>query len=684
MHSLLASGCVRCAHRRIPSSLSLRRLWRRQVSSVADRLPQQFAFAQSAFTEIENLSRSLAFVRAHFPPFSSGSEPLWRLYASELLKGGVVEAHHMEEVAEVLSSKGFSVLSFWDKFFASVSPLVESAGALSLLSLAESLRKIGHRDENLLERLVSVWRDGVLQMPKPDVARLVTCLAGLRTSNTRLLGEIVELVIEEGPEFESSDLIDIVHSFALLEVRDEDLLRCAGRVLHPRLERLELTPLEAVKLARAYALLQWEHITFFKTLSTHAIANWRSFMMAVAIGETDSAAQILRVPNRTAEAPPVVKVRESVSQQVRHLTETATSFDDLFREPDYQEGFGRPRDFVRMTPSEKSAIASREGGELGQENTRETGGAEDTAATYETAQPQMSEMTAGQVAMLADSLQLLKFDSFAPYFSDLASVLLGRLEDPLALLTLDPQQLCAVMLTVARLHRGEKRFLPLVELSTRRMFWMFSCHIAKPHTFALFLKNLAIWRWYGTQVKRRGKNFRVAEALSIDFLKESRVVTEDLLVPDETAEEPEDVAEIVRMGVTKASLLERMGQTVCARVYEFELPSLCSALRSMAYLDFTEEAFFSAFVEYLKERTPEMASRDIKNLRDAFNKARRHEAHLFNLMGKRWQDIQQSSLTIKHRGSVVPRTGSALDRPPESFQHPSTGAVPPPRIQTIG
>ncbi|CEM13688.1 unnamed protein product [Vitrella brassicaformis CCMP3155] len=579
----------------------------------------RFAFAAPAFEDLAtgNLSGSLSKVNNDFPVYEAGgeSEGLWRRYAAELRRRGVTNIDDYERMAEVFARKRFHQATFWDKVTESSRPLFEAERTHldQLLNIGDSYAKISCRSDSLIQLLIRRGRQDFHGLPTDTVTRLVTILASLGRKHIQLMNDVAELVIEEAVAFSARSLIDLLHSYAALESRDEEMLRHAARRLHPLLCVGKLTPFEKTKLARTYALLKFNHSTFFRTVAEEILGEYERLQAKIGLGQ--------------------------VEQQ--DLAVTAAPTDALFSRyalPSYEYGCGLPSLYGLPLGSrirKKAGKGGEEGLEgwqvemnEGREKEVNAGLAEERRDLPEAVEGRVVEYDLGQIAIVMDAILLLRFHEWADYYRELRTVLAKRLHEPQAVEQLDPLQLAAAMnfLSTNRLVAENE---DLVKAMTRRMFRLFHADLAKPFHLVFYLKGLVSWRQTPARAKNaRGRTLRFFVSRKLPWL--------------EAKEEGE-----------RFNVLERLGEHICQRVHYFTLGELSSVLRSLAYLDFGDADFYRVFVPFIKERVGDLACVDVSNVMQAFNRQRLEDRHLFYLLGKQWQAKQADFVSVKWRGKVI-------------------------------
>eukprot|EP00386_Alphamonas_edax_P013978 GDKI01043017.1.p1 GENE.GDKI01043017.1~~GDKI01043017.1.p1 ORF type:complete len:600 (-),score=155.17 GDKI01043017.1:442-2241(-) len=263
-------------------------------------------------------------------------------------------------------------------------------------------------------------------------------------------------------------------------------------------------------------------------------------------------------------------------------------------------------------------------------------GSPDATETRKVERFRLHEFTIGQLAMIVESIQILKIHHWCDYMEEVSEIFVKKISNETAVNKLDPFQLQAAMSVYSHMERFDRQHEPTVKRMTERIMHLFMNDQASPSHLAHFLHDLALWRSIVKTERRFGRNYRVLKFHPLQWLHTAPT-------PDETS-----AAEVV----SKTTPMEKLGQHICKRVHFFTPQQLARTLRALSYLDFPDEPFYRVFVPFFRERIEDLGSQDIKFLQDAFNKRKIQDSDFFWRLGKRFQTVQADNVTVKWRGPM--------------------------------
>ncbi|KAK1936132.1 hypothetical protein X943_001579 [Babesia divergens] len=233
-------------------------------------------------------------------------------------------------------------------------------------------------------------------------------------------------------------LVDTLYLLGKLRIKNEAMIKTVGRVLHNEIAKGLLTPYHKTKLARAYAMLQHEHITFFKHI-----------------------AEELRIIFEWKDAGKCLNVAAPVGGR-------------------YIEGIGSDECFQ---PS--GAICDVIPYMLTEVDRTESG-AQRERAVFTGASEQL--YTDGQIIYILDSMMYLKLHHLEPYFRKLLHSAIKHCYVTSSLEQFDVEQLRSAVTLVAQCRKVVDD--NVLETISRRFIQAFVDGNCKPAQLALFLKYL--------------------------------------------------------------------------------------------------------------------------------------------------------------------------------------------------
>ncbi|CBZ54108.1 ATP-dependent Clp protease proteolytic subunit,related [Neospora caninum Liverpool] len=559
-----------------------------------------------------------------------------------------------------------------------------------LLKLCEASNRVRHEWVWGTEQLMLHARRQLPLMEAPEAARLLHALAASRSTSESVVARLAEAFVflwegDLSAKVEPAAGLQLLETLAMKKAMERDFVRDLSRRMHCYLHLGLLTPFEKTRLAAVYRQLELRHFTFFRHLAEEILHQNSHRQRLLALGRSEPSADAqqaekqlqrrLRLARLQQELnPSKKKPADSTASPPPSSSSSSLSLEQGIGEwrwyeygrPGYVMGLGLQQDFspsgvlltsqvVPLVTREKVAELRRMGlrgaalpaaAPPVQEPSAEAAQREDANPEKETfprsehfSPSGIKEFTLGQMAVIADSMLFLGFHHQSRFFGSVADVLMQQATARGAVETLDPQQCTSLMVFFAETRRQLTEDPDdCVRRLTDRFVDALVCEVASPAQCLLFFKSLV--KWSSTKVAQphcKRKHWREWSNTyrPLEWLHAPRPA------------HPTD---------TRPMLLA-VCKHLCKRVHCFNMKELTGMLRAIAYVDFREAAFFTVFVDYLKERLGEMQEEDIANVTQAFNKAKIEEPHLFSLMGKRYQQLQANVMAVKRRGVLVRRTG---------------------------
>ncbi|PFH35008.1 hypothetical protein BESB_058950 [Besnoitia besnoiti] len=548
-----------------------------------------------------------------------------------------------------------------------------------LVKLCEAANLVRHEWTWGIEQLMNYSRRQMPLLEAPQAARLLHVLASSPSTDQTVVARLAEafVFLWEGDltaNIEPAPAMQLLETLAMKKAVERDFVRELSRRLHCYLHLGLLTPFEKTQLAVAYRQLELRHFTFFRHLAEEIVQQNSARQRLLALGRRELSADELQTSKQRQRRVRLSRLQQQINPAKRKKVETSPSSPSAALEKGvgewrwieyslqgYTMGMGFQQDFApsgTLLSDPVMPLVTREAfSELKRKGLRgaklsahavSVGGANASAADEEketflrSEQPPSSgikDFTVGQMAVIADSMLFLGFHHHSRFFSQVADVVQQRAIESGIVDTLDPQQCTSLMVFFAETRRQTQEDPDdCVRRLTERFVDALLCEVASPAHCLLFFKSLV--KWSATKVaqphcKRKRWKEWCNTYRPLAWLHAAR--------PEHSAD--------------TRPLLLAVCKHLCKRVHCFSMKELTGMLRSIAYVDFREEAFFKVFVDYLKERLGDMHEEDIANVTQAFNRAKIEEPHLFSLMGKRYQHLQASVMAVKRRGVLVRRIG---------------------------
>nr|CEL76374.1 TPA: ATP-dependent Clp protease proteolytic subunit,related [Toxoplasma gondii VEG] len=551
-----------------------------------------------------------------------------------------------------------------------------------VLKLCEAANRVRHEWTWGTEELMLYARRQLPALEAPEAARLLHALASSPSTSESVVARLAEAFVflwerDLSGAVEPAAGLQLLETLARKRATERDFIRDISRRMHCYLHLGLLTPFEKTRLAVVYRQLEFRHFTFFRHLAEELLQQNAERQRLLALGRSEPSADALQAARQHQRRQRLSRLQSELNPKKKSLesspsspspssssspspsssscssasSSSASPSDSVacssscssssleqgtgewrwqeYLRPGYVMGLGLEKDFspsgvilqeeiLPLVTREKVAELRRglRGSlppvsvQLPDPKAGESPDAQETFPRSEDFSPcGIKAFTLGQTAVILDSMlfvgkrekkrkkQPLGFHHQSRFFGPVADVLLQRATERGAVETLDPQQCTSLMVFFAETRRQLSEDPDdCIRRLTERFVDALVCEVASPAQCLLFFKSLVKW------------------------------------------------------SATKSP------QPHCKRK-SFSMKELTGMLRAIAYVDFREPAFFTVFVNYLKERLGEMQEEDIANVTQAFNKAKIEEPHLFSLMGKRYQHLQANVMAVKRRGVLVRRTG---------------------------
>ncbi|KEP67709.1 UNVERIFIED_CONTAM: hypothetical protein HHA_227990 [Hammondia hammondi] len=574
-----------------------------------------------------------------------------------------------------------------------------------LIKLCEAANRVRHEWTWGIEELMLYARRQLPALEAPEAARLLHALASSPSTSESVVTRLAEAFVflwerDLSGTVEPAAGLQLLETLARKRATERDFVRDISRRMHCYLHLGLLTPFEKTRLAVVYRQLEFRHFTFFRHLAEELLQQNADRQRLLALGRSEPSADALqaakqqqrrqRLSRLQSELNPKKKPLESSPSSASPSSSSSSSFPassssaspstslssssscssssleqgtgewrwQEYLRPGYVMGLGFEKDFspsgvllqeeiLPLVTREKVAELRR--GLRGaaapvsvQPPDAKAGESPDAKETFPRSEDfspcGIKTFTLGQMAVIVDSMLFLGFHHQSRFFGPVAEVLLQRATERGAVEALDPQQCTSLMVFFAETRRQLSEDPDdCIRRLTERFVDALVCEVASPAQCLLLFKSLVKWSATKTpQPHCKRKRWR-------EWSNTYR--------PLEWLHAPRPEARDTR------PMLLAVCKQLCKRVHNFSMKELTGMLRAIAYVDFREAAFFTVFVNYLKERLGEMQEEDIANVTQAFNKAKIEEPHLFSLMGKRYQHLQANVMAVKRRGVLVRRTG---------------------------
>ncbi|GIX65125.1 ATP-dependent Clp protease proteolytic subunit [Babesia caballi] len=326
----------------------------------------------------------------------------------------------------------------------------------SLLKISRLLSKEGETSSAIGDLFVRWVKHNAYYLVPQQVSSFTGMLEYLVVAGNhdQLVPQDFDVIAECAQEIEPRLLVDALYLLGKLGLKNEAMITTVGRVVHNDIAKGNMSPYHKTKLARAYALLKHEHITFFMHI-----------------------AEELRV---------IFDGKDAGKYQV-----AATTTGRRYVEGIGSDEFAQPSGIIcNVLPRLRTEIEASDNA------------ASVEAVTFTGSKDQL--YSDGQIVYILDSMLYLNIHHLESYFRRLLSSTIKHCYVPTSLEQFDVEQLRSAVTLLA--HCGKTADDTVLELITKRFIQAYVDGDAKNHQLALFLKDLVKQTRKATKtVNRRGR-----------------------------------------------------------------------------------------------------------------------------------------------------------------------------------
>ncbi|BAM41064.1 ATP-dependent Clp protease proteolytic subunit [Theileria orientalis strain Shintoku] len=478
-------------------------------------------------------------------------EKFWNKYLGKLN-----ERLAREEECEVVCEESVDELVA----FSEIARVLISAGKSSVPLSRYFVKSVTSNIYNIIPREIRVF------------TRMLEYLVHAGSKN-KLDPVVFELLEDNAWKIKPTNLISILYNLGKLGDRDEEVIRAFSRVLTNCLAKGILRPYDKTKLAKAYSLLNYEHITFFNQISKELTLIFKAMDYGNYFKKEEKGINYVQgVGLRGGKASGVMV------EGLKYIQYYSNESDEVIEEPKRVEFEGTDEQLY----------------------------------------------SCGQMVFILDAMIYLRIHHLEPEFKNLISYALKHLYKSEVMEHFDVEQLRSAVSFLATCRKSIDDHL--LENVTKRFVREYMDGNVTNAQLALFLKDLV--KLTKIVVKRRNVRNRLLHTSTFvppKWIHNQMYENADPMDPNSTR-----------------STLEHLCYKICDNFKRFTIEDLTSCLRSVAYLGFKNEKFYSLFIPFLRQNLKSLSNVAVSNITQSFNRAGVKDKYFFYLLGKQHQDYLHS------------------------------------------
>ncbi|XP_010139935.1 PREDICTED: protein TBRG4, partial [Buceros rhinoceros silvestris] len=155
----------------------------------------------------------------------------------------------------------------------------ELEGTRTVVSL---MSKVGHISPALMERLEDKALELAEQFDPDDIRKITLALAYQNRRCVPLLRALSYHLIQKQPELGLSALTDLIFAYGKLNFHQPQVFQKIASDLHPHVATM--TPLEATRCIRSFALLKWLSLPLFEAVAQYTLDNAKQLSLTHLCG----------------------------------------------------------------------------------------------------------------------------------------------------------------------------------------------------------------------------------------------------------------------------------------------------------------------------------------------------------------------------------------------------------------
>ncbi|UKK01168.2 ATP-dependent Clp protease proteolytic subunit [Theileria orientalis] len=380
---------------------------------------------------------------------------------------------------------------------------------------------------------------------------------------------VFELLVDNVWEIKPTHLINILYNFGKLGEKDEEVIRAFSRLLTNCLSKGLLTPYDKTKLAKAYSLLNYEHITFFNHISKEMMVIFKGMDYGNYFKNEENGVNYVQGIGLKDGEPSGVMV-----EGLKYIQYYSNESDEVIEEPKQVEFAGINEQLY----------------------------------------------SCGQIVFILDAMIYLRIHHLEPDFKNLIAYAMKHLYKSEVMEHFDVEQLRSAVSFSATCNKRIDDHL--LENVTKRFVKEYMDGNVTNSQLSLFLKDLV--KLTKIVVKRRN-------------IRNKLLHTSTFVTPKWINNQMNEKVDPMDPNSTR-STLEHLCYKICDNFKSFTIEDLTSCLRSIAYLGFKNEKFYSLFIPFFRENLKSLNNVAVSNITQSFNRAGVKDKYFFYLLGKQHQE----------------------------------------------